>query len=243
MDCSVNIGDMDTSVSIPETWLATRSQILDLAKPIEAVKDQDEFEKAAAVVAKTTTISNQLEKQRLEFAKPFNHAAREIKKLCDEWRADLETEKKRIKKLCDKYAAKQAKKQREAQRRAAEEERRRAEEAFAAQQAEQAALDDLGIDEQPAPEPIEVAPVPAPYVEAAHSTAVRMPVNIKYEIVDLDKIPRAFMSIDTRKVNEYIRDNKATLKANLEDELGVKKEVVPGMMCWAEINVTGRGRG
>jgi len=213
-ETSLTIGGMVTSIDVPERWLEKRNTMLALATATTDVDNQIQFDDGSELLNSITKHSNALEKQRKEFSAPFSTAAKNIKKMCDDERAELETEKGRIKLMLAKYAAAQAKKQLEERRRIEAAERAEASRKFAEQQKAQAEADLLGLDSEP--EKIEVKRERMPYVEQAHSQSSRISKRLVWQVEDEDKIPVAFKTLDSRKVNEFTKNAKEEMTKLIE---------------------------
>jgi len=220
----VKLPKMKTEVSISHDWLERRDDLISQTKGIK-VETEKEFYAAADIQKAITKHSNGLEAIRKELVKPFNQASKKIKAMSDEARDSLEVAKKTVAGKIEAYAAVQRKKERE-ERIAAEEEARQEAERQAALQDVAA---DLGMEENGEQEEIVVET--AVVERRAVATSVKIVQKVIVKSVDEDKIPRAFLMVDDRLVNAYIRENKDSLKEQLEklDEGGTI-EPIAGMV-------------
>jgi len=237
MEKSLEITGMVTSVDVPERWLSKRNAMLTKATATQSVATQIEFDDGSELLNSITKHSNELEKQRKEFAAPFTAAAKSIKRMCDDERVNLEAEKSRIKMLLSRYAAEQAQKQLQERRRIEAVERAKAERLFEEQQKAQAEADLLGLES--APEEIKIEHEPEPYVEQAHSQSSKILQRVVWFFEDEDLIPKAFLMVDNRKINEYIRNTKEEIKRNIEGG-GDGKNFVAGIRFELKTDVIGR---
>ena len=233
METALTLPDLGSQITIPDEWLDKRVETLACAEQIKAVTNQPDYEAASDALSRITKCSGELEKQRQKFSKPFNQITRKIKAMCDEARADLETAKKRLKGLLADYAEAQAAKAAEERRQAEEAARREAEKQFAEQQA----ADELGLD-TPA-KPIEVETAPAPEVEEAHSSSSRVTRRLVWHLEDEEAVPRAFLQLDSRKVNEYMKMQKGALMDGLEKGSD-GRQYVAGIRFEIKTDVSGR---
>jgi uncharacterized membrane-anchored protein YhcB (DUF1043 family) len=229
----IKLPDFGSEIRIPEAWVVKRDDTLALAEKIRGVHDQTTFDCASDVLARITKCSNELEKERKKFVKPFNAVAKTIKQVCDNERTTLEEAKRRLKALCAEYAEKQRIKAEEERRKAEEAVRKEAERQFAEQQA----AADLGLNmRQPEITVPETAP---PTVEEAHSSSSRVTRRLIWRLEDEAEIPRAFLTLDTRKVNEYMRNTKESMMDMLEKGAS-GTEWIPGIKFEIKTDVQGR---
>ena len=233
----VKLPDFGREIALPSDWIEKRERALIESTKIKTVSTQAEYEMASEALSRVTRCSNGLEKQRAAFGKPFNEIVRKIKKMCDAARFGLEHEKKRVKRLLSDYVAEQERKKREAQAQAEAKARREAERQFAEQQAREEETPSI-FDEPP--EPIKVETEPAPVVEEARSSASRVTKRIVWELEDLEQVPRAFLMLDSRKVNEWLRMQKDAVRDGIEKGSD-GRQYVAGIRFELVTDVSGRG--
>jgi hypothetical protein len=209
----VKLPEISREIRLPDTWIAKRARSLETASAIKKVQDQITFDAASEALQHITKTSGELENERKKFTRPFTAGAKAIKKMCDDARDVLEQEKRRLKQLLAVYASEQARKAAEERRRAEDEARREAERKFAEQQAEE----DLFGESAATEKVIEVAPAPEPTIEEARSSSSRVIRRLVWQIEDAEEIPRAFLMVDDRKVNQYMRETKESMMKLLED--------------------------
>jgi len=207
----IKLPPMTTEICIGSEWMGTRDELIRECEGF-LVTDQTSFFAASDLLKKITKHSKGLETKRKEFAKPFQQAAKIIKEQSDQARDDLEKVKTELSNKIAKYA--------DEQRRIEAEERRKAEAAAREEAERQAALqmaaDELGMSEEEEPEEIKVEA--APVARRAVSMNTRISKVIKpVTAPDKDKIPRAFLMVDDRLVNAYIKEHKAELMRQLEE--------------------------
>jgi len=238
----ITLPNFGTEIAVPGEWLEQRDRALELAGAIVAVEDAGTYDLASESLGRVTRISNALDKKRLAFSKPFTAMNKKIKEMCDGERVQLEEEKARLKKMSGAYVVEQERKAREARAQAEKEERAEAERQFAAQQAVEEARAQASILDD-VPEPVTEIVVPkaaAPVIEEAHSSASRITKRLVWHTEDEDEVPRAFMMLDSRKVNEYMRETKDSMLALLD---GGKdgREFIAGIRFEVKTDVSGRG--
>lgn len=229
----IKLPDFGSAIAIPETWLAKQKRSLEWAGKIQKVVDPVSYDNASEALSMITKCSGELEKERKKFTAPFTKVSKAIKAMCDRQRQSLEVEKKRLKGLCAEYAEAQARKAAEERRAAEEAARKEAEKQFAEQQA----ADELGLD-APA-KPIEVETAPAPEVEEAHSSSSRVTRRLVWRLEDEEAVPRAFLQLDSRKVNEYMKMQKGALMDGLEKGSD-GRQYVAGIRFEIKTDVSGR---
>jgi hypothetical protein len=240
---TVKLPNVTKEITISEKWLVARDELLKRSKAIKAVEGQEDFETACELQNQVTKTSNKLESMRKDISKPFADAQKLIKAAADKAREPLEGEKSRLKNLTGAYAEKQRQAQLAEQRRIEKEQREAAEKQLAEQRKEQEALDALGIEEEPEqPEPEITVPEPEPTVLAPQSDAARVVTSVEWDLVNEPQVPRAFMSFDPRKVNEYKRSHNESLKKRLEDDPASGNQIVPGIVFRIKTDVRGGAR-
>lgn len=205
----IRIPAMPTEIALQHDWLQERDAILEQTKGI-VVENEVGFATASEFLQKITKLSNSVEKFRKQYAEPFNQAAKAIKAMADDARQPLEDAKNRLKAVISEYAERQRRIEMEERRKAEEEARKAAEQA----NAEADEIKEL-FGEDAAPE-VTVVAAPVEVQRRAVNSAVRIVRRVAWEATDESKIPVAFLSLDERKVNAYLRDHKAEIEQALE---------------------------
>lgn len=176
--------DFPTEVKLENEWIERRDKILVKAKDIQEVETQDQYEDAEVALSRITKISNDAEKKRKEFSKPFSDFAKQIKAMSDDARSLLESEKQRIKDAMKQYIIK---KEEEAQKKLEEEAK-------------------AATSESPFAQHIQPpAETPSAPVGGSMSSARKV---WQFEIVDESQIPREYLMVDQVKIRKYIQNNK-----------------------------------
>lgn len=202
----VPLPNVTDSVTIAAAWFDKRDAAIAAIGRFEVVDSDDDFEGAAEVLQAATKLSNGLEKTRQALSRPFTQAGKVIKKASDTARAPLEDAKKALQNKMNAYAARKAREAEEARRAAEEEARRQAEEQLAAAQADADLFGDGEVEVFEADLP------PAPVIpDRVVTSSVRTTEVVTWDVEDESAIPRAFLMLDPRKVNEYVRERKAEL--------------------------------
>jgi hypothetical protein len=224
---TVILPQIPQKLGINAEWLQLRDTLLSEAKGL-VVADETGFRAGSEILQRITKLSNQLENFRKEYTEPFLTAQRSIKTMADKAREPLETVKATLKLQLGTYA--------EEQRKIEAEERRKAEQAAmeaaaAAAQENQEAADLLG---EAAPQE-EIIVQAAPVARRAVSDSARVTTRVVWELVDLDKIPRAFLMLDERKVNEFKRLHEELVRKAVED--GNPDAPIPGIVFAVKTDV------
>ena len=218
---------MPEKLGINSEWLQLRDILLSEAKGL-IVADETGFRAGSEMLQRITKLSNQLESFRKDYTEPFLTAQRSIKAMADKAREPLEAVKATLKTQLGAYA--------EEQRKIEAEERRKVEQAAmeaaaAAAQKNQEAADLLG---EAAPQE-EIIVQAAPVARRAVSDSARVTTRIVWELVDLDKVPRAFLMLDDRKVNEFKRQHEELVRKAVED--GKPDAPIPGIVFAVKTDV------
>jgi len=185
----IKLPELPNEVNISQDWYNNRDEILALSKEIVTV-DSENYDLAANQLKAVTSASSEVEKIRKGLGAPYTAAAKKIKQVSDEARKPLEDEKSRLKAMMGAHQEKIEK-----ARQLAEEEAQR--QAMANSELE----DLLGLDGVvDMTQPAAVGPV------TAKGSAVTW--TYQYEVVDMTKVPRAWLILDDRAVREYAREQK-----------------------------------
>jgi hypothetical protein len=184
----ITLPKIPPTVEVAGEWLAKRDNAVSAAKLITKVADQAGFDDAAIMRAKVASLSDELEKQRLAFGKPFRAADKAIKEAADKAREALEVEKTRINGLMTDYT------------REVEAKRKAETEAQAEAQAE--AVKSNPFLSFAAPQPL------VPATAAVKSSFANVRHAWSYEITDPAAVTREFCSPDLGKIREHVNANK-----------------------------------
>jgi len=216
---------LPANIEVSPEWLKTRDGIMEKAAAVKAVASQADYTNAEIVLKLCVSVSNEAEKRRKDLTTPFNTLTKRIKAMADEAREPLETEKERLKSLLGKYIVEQERLRREAEEAAAmaalEMERKRAEAEAAAAESDDAFAEpeypDTEVDMG------DLVPFPDEPIKSMTSTYVHW----CFEVEDETQVPRGFLSVDERKIREYVNRDKDA--AN-----------IPGVKIWSETRVKTR---
>jgi len=218
------------TIEISGKWQDKRDVLLAEASELPAkIESQEDFELGSEWLRNATKHAKTLEKERKALTAPFLKAQRAIKAACDEASAKLLVVKGEINPRLDAYATEQRRRQAEERRRIEEEERARAEE-------QMAAADELGLDAEDAVIP--ETPSPEPTVQQAESQDARVRSTIMWEVVHIGQVPRAFLSLDERCVNDYVRERKDEIRAAIE--AGKSIDWIPGIRIFEKVSTVSR---
>lgn len=206
---AVKVPQLPSTIEIDPKWTNERDALVAKSAELTSIDGQQELDLAGSILYNITKASAAMETMRKQLAKPFRETDKKIKAIADKAREPLETEKVRLKALMADYAQNELEKVREQQRLV--EEARRAE-------AERQVADavELGLD------PTEIQDVPvyvAPETKPAAASA-SFSEKITWSIDDEDAVARFLCSPDSKKINEYVRDNKDNLRACITDNNG-----------------------
>jgi DNA-binding Lrp family transcriptional regulator len=198
-------------LEISQEWIRERNNLLVQAEAIQAVACQSDYQQAEIMLKLVTGTSNDAEKIRKKLSDPFNKVAKDIKKMADDARNPLETEKARIKSLMAEYIEETERKQREQME-------AKAQEALAS-----VAVDDPFADLAATSAFNEIAPETND-VKRFMSAAVKV---WKFEIVEPMDVPREFLMPNEQKIREYVNANKDAA-------------AIPGVRTWEETSIRSR---
>lgn len=199
-------------VEIDPDWVARRDKLIEEAKGVTEISDNDAYEQAETALKRITSSSNELEKFRKDFAKPFREAEKQIKTISDEAREPLEEEKQRLKKVMQSYLDEIERKRQEEIEKQAEEQRKKQ---------EQAAESGNPFEEIAAETNEEVQPT----TQDVRKSMSRSQKVTKFEITNPKKVPREFCSPDEKKIRQATKQ-------------GVTE--IPGVKIWEETQVMSR---
>jgi hypothetical protein len=231
----IRTGDLPAQVTISAAWVAKRDEIVEQASQIKIVESDLTYEAAAELLNEAKKMSSSLEKLRLDFTRPFVAVQKTIKGAADRAREPLEAAVKALDRPMLAWVMEK--------RRRVEEERRRieaAERAAAEEAAAKAAAEAELWGEEAEPEQVVIAPPPMPVETVARSSEVRTVDVIEFTVTDPDKVPRAFVIVDERKLRAYRDLHKDRIKAALAD--GGKFDAVDGVEWRIETKINTSGR-
>ncbi len=223
---------MGGAIAINAEWIAQRDALVSAASGI-IVENDMQYGVACDLLNKITKCSSGMEKLRKELTEPYLSAQSKIKQLADDARVPLEKAKDALQRKLSPYAKAQRKREHEerlaAERAAAEESAR-----IAAENAE--AKEILG-ESAPAQEVVHVV---APVERRAVSGAAKVVTRIEWSVVDIERVPRAFLMVDPRLVNQFRDAHAELITKQIEDNGGC--DAVPGIAFKLETKVQSSGR-
>ena len=235
----IKLPALNSEIEIAPDWIAARDQIVAEASGLVSVKDDSAFKLAGDMLRKITKTSNAMEAFRKQYAEPYAEAVKIIKGAADTAREPLEKAKARVQMMLNRYAEEQQRRAEEERKRIEEEQRRQIEAQLAAQEKARQEAETLGLDE---PEPQEVALVVelATVVEQPRADSVRVQTDVAWTLADEEKVDRAFLTIDSRKVNEYVRANKDRIAKAIKDDPAQADKIAPGLVFEIKTKVISR---
>ncbi len=232
-DLILTLEKIDSQVSIGSKWFDERDEIISLIEKIDKVDNDEEYEKATVLLKRVTKFYSDSEKRRKEVTGPFTKAAKEIKAIFDQEANVLLDSKSSIKDIATKYLDKV-----EAERIEAERERQKKEQEEAmrlvSEQQEKEELFGESESEEIKISSLEPAVIPVP----PKSSSARVSKTIKFETTE--KLDDNFKCPDTKKINEWVRDNKDALNARLELATEDNPIEMHGMKLWLANSLSGR---
>lgn len=230
-------------------WIAKRDTIVAEADKIQAVETDAALEKSGWLQAQVSSLIKELGKARLALTRPLDAVKADIMAREKEMTATLETQFTRIKRLNDAYATKKyeaaeaerkriEKIERERAEHEANEERKREEAARAEAERKRAEAQSLFgaaavVDAAPVPPPVQAAPVFTPSIipqaTAPHTSSNSFVEIWEFEVTDANQVPRIFLSVDEKKLRDFIQFQK-TSKRQIEEVS------IPGVRVFKRIN-------
>jgi hypothetical protein len=226
-------------IEIAPDWISARDQLLEDATGIADVNDDAAFAAAGELLRRLTKTSNAMEAFRKQYAEPYAEAVKIIKGAADTAREPLEKAKNRIQTAMNRYAEQQARLAEEERKRAEEEQRREVERRLAEQERARSEAEALGLDVPEMP-PIEVTTETLPARVAPKADAVRVQQDVTWEVADEERVNRAFLSIDARKVNEWVRANKERVLEAMKDDEASGSRMLEGIVLKVKTKVISR---
>jgi len=234
-DLIIKLPKFAEQVSISAEWITQRDILVKNANEIVAVKNQTDLDFASEILRGITKASNTLEKMRKDLTDPFMDAQKTIKRKSDEARDILEVKKSELQRKIAGYVEAERKRI-DAEKKAAEE-KQQAE--IAAQLAEQEELKEAGLIAEEKPFVPEVTPI-IEVAQAPKSYAIRLQDVIEWKAIDDNIIPGAFKTLDDRKVNAWIKENKERLLKGIKENVEAGKIFIPGIEITVTIKPIGR---
>ena len=234
-DLIIRLPKFAEQISIRKEWIEQRDSLIRLADEIKSVESQKDFEFGSEILRNITKVSNSLEKMRKDLTDPFENAKRVIKQKSDEARSSLEKKKTELQSKLATYVENQRKKAEEEKRR--NEEKQRAE--IEQQLADKEALEEAGLVDKNK-EFVPQVTTFASEIQAATSSDVRVQQDVEWDLLDETKIPGVFKTFDPRKVNAWLKDNKARILISLKENPDSGKEFIPGIIFKPKTKVIGR---
>ena len=230
---SLTVPQFTKEITISEDWIARRDQLIEGAKGV-VVGDSVQYQAACDDLNAITKHSNALEKIRKDIGKPFADMAKKIKGLADSAREPLEEAKTTLKATINVFA--EAERLRELKERKDAE--IKAQQEAAALVAKQQQEENLfgGVVEEEVPQ-VQTAPV----AFAAHSSSAGSVRVVQVKSIDEDKIPRAFMSADPRKVNQYLREHRDEIRKAIDEDSAQGTEFIEGVVFEVKTDTRSRG--
>jgi hypothetical protein len=213
---TTTFADIPSKIDLDPAWLEARQKLLAKSTAITTVTDQDSYEDAEVILSRITKGSNQMEAFRKKFGAPFLDATRLIKKIADDARAPMESEKRRLKGMMTPFLQEQNRKRQE------EIERQAAEEARLKMEAEK---DENPFAEEEAERKIEQAPV-KPVTQEVRRSMSNVITTWTFEIENPHNVPR-----------EYCKPDEALIRAAVTK--GGNRSI-PGVRIFEKTDVRSR---
>lgn len=224
------------------TWLAKRDVALDNAAKVTQVTTDQELEQSGAVQSQIAALVRDLAAERLTLTRPIDALKKQVMDAEKVLSGPLSTEMERVKRMNTVYATEKARLA-DVERRRHEAEKRAEDERLANEQAEReriardAARSVFG-ESATVSSPVELppaAPVPVfePRFTAPKTSANAFTKVWKFDVVDAEKVPREFCSVDDQKIRAFLAYQK-----QLGREIG--DVVVAGLQLREEMSVRAR---
>lgn len=208
-------------------WIAERNNLLKFAGEITQVESDEELELAGQAQSRLTKHSKRLKEHRMQITRRIDAVKKTIITYEGELGADLTKEKDRIHKLNNEYVNKKAA---EARRKAEAEQakiRAEAEKITSIQQSQEEQAKELFGDAVSITQDFHSQPTnhaSRPKLSTSATRSVRRP---KFTVIDENKIPRQFLSVNEETIRAYLR---------YQTKLGNTPEI-EGVKIWYEFDV------
>lgn len=228
---TIRFPKLANEVTISEEFLERRDSVVKRATDLGGIRNDAEYAVAAQLLREATKMNTAFEQKRKDFSKPFQDMSKMIKQVVDETRQPLEEVKASIKEWIVAYTTKRDEEIRK--EREAEEEKQRQE--ILEQEREHEKLVESGlVDEKEDFQP--EVPTPAAVIEpSAKPLGLKEWHKLLWDVADEAKVPVGYKSVDSKKINAWIKDNKdIILKAVFA---GHGNRIVPGIIFKAEKTV------
>lgn len=230
-------------VFAPE-WVARRDAAVAAAETITAVEDDRALDVAGAAQTQLTRLAKELEQARMGLTRPLDGLKRKIMDRAAEMARPITVQAERIRQMNSAYATRKAA---EAKAEAERVERIRREQAAAAAaereaweaeanaQAREMFGEGAVAEAWQPPEPAAPAfnPEIVPRVTAPKTASNTFVEVWQFEVLDGEKVPREFCSVDERKIRAFLAYQKS-LKRNVQDV------AIQGVRVYAETSVRAR---
>jgi len=228
---TIRFPKLANEVTISEEFIARRDGIVKRATDLGGIRDDAEFAMAAQFLREVTKMNAAFEQKRKDFARPFQDMSKMIKQVVDETRQPLELIKASIKEWIVAYTTKRDAKIK--QEREAEEEKQRLEILEQAKEHEKLVESGL-VDEKEEFQP--EVPTPTAVIEPPPK-----PMGLKewhklmWDVTDEAEVPVGYKSVDRKKVNAWVKDNKKIILDAVFADKG--EQVIPGVKFRTEKTV------
>lgn len=238
-------------VEISAAWLEKRNNLVGrMEGALAGEQDIAWYDSASRVMQEAAKVLSAFEKARVGLCRPFNEAAKEIKREADKAREPLDTRQRGLKGALSNFAiAKQrAKREEERKRAAAEADRlekiRLAEQEAAAKRAE-LTWDDEPVEEPPPPPKAYPPPAPPVVITPPESTHSQVVETLGFEIAAPENVPANLCTPDPVKIRTFIQGRRDTLMALLNEggpmvddpESRSSEKLVPGIRVFVKTDV------
>lgn len=233
----IKLPEVKTEITIDGSWFQERDALVAEAQKVTVIGSSTEYEVARSLMKKITSTSNRLDKMRLELARPYKRVDEILKAKSDEARKPLEELKGSLGVKLSDWAEAEQRRVEEERRKAEETERIEAEKQVAEKAKAEEAATALGLDET-TEEPVTVVAATVIQPEAPKLRGVQ--TRIVFDVMDNAKVPRPFLSVDERKIKEWIKINEESIRKRLNDAPENSTEIISGVLIKIITTVTAR---
>jgi hypothetical protein len=227
----IKLPEVPSEMTIRKNWFGVRNDLIAETLKLGKINSKSGFFKGAELLKRLTSLGNELESLRKKLGQPFNQAAKIIKKTADEALEPLEARKNELREQLNQYAETYQEQKQSRDSEVLEEIERH--------KKEQENLNRIAQDEFDSETEI-LEPEIFSEAEDLKSDFVSIKSRIKFETVDQLEIPRAFLSVDTRKIQTWINKHNQEIREAFKENTQYAEMMIPGLKLELKTEVSAR---